>query len=532
MMTLLFGVVGGIGLFLLGMTLLTDGLKTFAGEALQRALVRFTGTPLQAFRSGAVVTALMQSSSATTVAVIGFVSAGLLTFPQAVGMILGASLGTTSTGWLVSILGLKISVGTYALPVVGIGALLHVLGRGRWSAFGLALAGFGLIFVGIETLQVGMRDLAIRFPLSNLPHGGIAAQLLSIVLGFALTVVMQSSSAAVATTLTALEANAVNFEQAILLLIGASGGTIVTAILAAIGANVPARRTAFAHIIFHVANALVAFLLLPLFFRLLPLAQQHLGLDSGPIGLAAFHTLFVAVGSAIFLPLSNPFSRWVMQRMPDRGKRLTAYLDASVLHVPGIALEATRRSLCTMASELFLLVRNQLNSTPTADETARREQIQSALDETRHFFTSIPPVGEEAPATHLRIAVLHAIDHLQRLYTVPLPPAGTRQHLASARLQPMLQLSLALLDLGIAGMQGQTQPDWLAALEQHARDLADLRRRDRPDVLRETAEGRWGPSTAMEALDAMRWIDRLCYHVWRICIYLGDPEKEHPAPVD
>src|SRR5690606_13279944 len=141
--------IGGIGLFLLGMVLLTDGLKAVAGDALRRALERSVRGRLSAVASGTAVTVLVQSSSATTLATIGFVSAGLLAFPRAVGVLLGASLGTTSTGWLVSLLGLKLSVTALALPLVASGALLRLLGRERWAAGGLAMAGFGLIFVGI-----------------------------------------------------------------------------------------------------------------------------------------------------------------------------------------------------------------------------------------------------------------------------------------------------------------------------------------------------------------------------------------------
>lgn len=148
-------IAGGIGIFLLGMVLVTEGAKAFAGESLRKALVRFTGSPWRAFLSGAIATLAVQSSSATTLTVIGFVSAGLLTFSQAVGVVIGASLGTTGTGWLVSVLGLKFSIGHYALPVIAIGALLRLLGRGSWHLIGLPLAGFGLIFVGIDMLQQG-----------------------------------------------------------------------------------------------------------------------------------------------------------------------------------------------------------------------------------------------------------------------------------------------------------------------------------------------------------------------------------------
>jgi phosphate:Na+ symporter len=148
--------LGGIGLFLLGMLLLTDGLKAAAGDALKRVLVRFTGRPVSAFFSGLTLTALVQSSSATTLATIGFVSAGLLTFAQAIGIVIGGSVGTTTTGWLVSLLGLKLSVGKLALPFIGVGALMRLMLKGRASPLGLALAGFGLIFVGIDLLQSGM----------------------------------------------------------------------------------------------------------------------------------------------------------------------------------------------------------------------------------------------------------------------------------------------------------------------------------------------------------------------------------------
>lgn len=165
--------LGGIGLFLLGMTLLTDGLKVLAGDALRRVLARFTGGPTRAMLSGAALTALIQSSSATTLATIGFVSAGLLTFQQAVGLVFGANLGTTSTAWLVSLLGLKLSVSAVALPLVGVGALARLLARDRWAAAGTALSGFGLVFVGIDTLQAGMADLAAQIDPEALPGASL-----------------------------------------------------------------------------------------------------------------------------------------------------------------------------------------------------------------------------------------------------------------------------------------------------------------------------------------------------------------------
>jgi phosphate:Na+ symporter len=148
--------LGGLGLFLLGMVVLTEGLRALAGRALRRVLSRFTRSPRSGAMTGALTTAVVQSSSAITVATVGFVGAGLLTFPQALGIVLGANIGTTVTGWLVALLGFKLELGTAALPIVLVGVLIRLFTKGRPSAAGFAIAGFGLIFVGISLLQQGM----------------------------------------------------------------------------------------------------------------------------------------------------------------------------------------------------------------------------------------------------------------------------------------------------------------------------------------------------------------------------------------
>ena len=224
----IFRLLGGLGLFLLGMTLLTEGVKTYAGTQLKQALMRLTGTPLKALVSGAFITLLIQSSSATTVAVVGFVSAGVVSFSQAVGIVMGASLGTTATGWIVAGVGLKVSLGFYALPMVTAGAFARVLAGPRLAALGTAVAGFGLIFVGIDFLQQGMAGVGGRLAIAQLPEHGVLAHLVAAALGLLITIVVQSSSAAAAMALTALAAGTINFEQAASFVIGAAIGTTVT----------------------------------------------------------------------------------------------------------------------------------------------------------------------------------------------------------------------------------------------------------------------------------------------------------------
>jgi phosphate:Na+ symporter len=530
--TMVFQLAGGIGLFLLGMVLLTDGLKTFAGDSLRRALLRFTGRPISAFASGAVATAVVQSSSATTVTVIGFVSAGLLTFPQALGVVMGASLGTTATGWIVSVLGLKFSIGIFSMPLVGAGALMRLLGRGRWQSLGWALAGFGLIFIGIDTLQQGMKVAGGIFKLSELPSSGLLGHALTMLIGLAMTVVLQSSSAAVATTLTALHSGSVNFEQASSLVIGAAIGTTVTGALAAIGGSTPAKRTALAHVLFNTATGLIAIVLLPVFLRGIGWAQTHLGLDAGAESLAAFHTSFILVGCVVFLPFVDKFARWIERLVPERGLMLTRHLDASLLNIPSVALETVRRALRETALEMFGMLREFLEAPSQPPDPRRAAQVHQALEQTHQFFTRIPTSSSGQQERQLRVSTLHAMDHLVRMEEYAAPPGDVRAMLQHEQVRPAARKCIEILQLAAEGLRGAAQNQWVAAVEQKSKELAELRRAERVELLNQTAAGKWDSTAALDALDAMRWLDRVGYHVWRISHYLGRALAAQPVETE
>jgi phosphate:Na+ symporter len=226
-------ILGGLGLFLLGIHHLTEGLKDLAGDSLRRALQRLISGRLSAIASGVVFTALVQSSTAAILTVIGFVSAGLLTFSQAVGVIMGATLGTTSTPWLVAIFGFRLRIADAALPILGIGALLWLIANGRARSFGAVLAGFGLLFAGIAYMQTGMEGVTWNFTAFTGP--GSPWVLAGI--GIVMTIVMQSSSAAAATTLVALNVGSLTFEQGCAMIVGQSVGTTATTALMMIGGD-------------------------------------------------------------------------------------------------------------------------------------------------------------------------------------------------------------------------------------------------------------------------------------------------------
>ena len=256
---------GGLALFLLAMVMMTEGLKVFAGGGLRRLLERWTSTPLRGVCAGMLVTGLVQSSGAVTVATIGFVNAGIMNLHQALGVVFGTNIGTTMTGWLVSLVGFGFAIERLALPILTVGVGLRLLaGARRWQALGDALAGFGLFFLGLGILQEAFADLATT--LGDGARGGMGWPGY-LGLGFAATVLTQSSSAAIAIVLTAASGGVVALDAAAVAVIGANLGSTSTAAFAALRATAAARRLSVAHIGFNVVTALVALAILPLMLR-------------------------------------------------------------------------------------------------------------------------------------------------------------------------------------------------------------------------------------------------------------------------
>lgn len=228
--------LGGLGLLLLGMQLLTDGLKAAAGSHLQSYLERSTQTRLRAAFSGFTVTALVQSSSAVVVALLGFTNAGMLKLKQAAWVVFGSNVGTTMTAWIVALIGLKLNIGIVAWPLIGVGMLLQLVRRtDPLGSIGLAVAGFGVLFVGLDTLRDAFEQLVTVMPVGQLSISGPVGILLAVFAGALLTALVQSSSAALAIVLTASVSGVFSPLAGAAVVIGANIGTTVTALLASIG---------------------------------------------------------------------------------------------------------------------------------------------------------------------------------------------------------------------------------------------------------------------------------------------------------
>ena len=336
--------LGGLGMFLLAVTMITDGLKATAGPALRELLANWTRSPLHGIFSGIAITAIVQSSSAVTVATIGFVNAGIINMRQALGIVYGSNIGTTMTGWLVAIIGFKINVDAFALPMIGLGMILKLTGgENKRASIGLALVGFGLFFIGIDVLKDAFGGLVETIDLARFTVEGFTGVLMYLGIGFLMTLLTQSSSAAIAITLTAATGGVVDINAAAAMVIGANVGTTSTAALAVIGATPNAKRVASAHIIFNVGTGAVALIILPILFLIVKHAGELLGLEDIPaVTLALFHSIFNILGVLLIFPLNSRLADFLEKKFvtQEETEGQPRYLDKIVAVSPPLALNA------------------------------------------------------------------------------------------------------------------------------------------------------------------------------------------------
>lgn len=351
---------GGVALFLLGMKLLTDGLKVAAGDSLRNLLARWTSTVTWGILTGVLITALVQSSSAVIFATIGFVNAGLMSLLQAVYVIFGSNVGTTFTGWIVASVGLKVDLQLLAMPFLAIGMALWLSSKGnRTGALGQALVGLSIFFLGIDILKTTFEGLGETIPLDNIGSGW-QARLIMVAAGILLTTVMQSSSATIAIVITAAAGGLVPVYAAAAMVIGADIGTTSTAVLAVIGSTSNAKRTASAHVIFNVFSGLIVLLLINVYLDAITMVFGP-ELSVGFV-IAIFHTMKKLTGLAIILPVTGRMVAWLEHKfiVPESHLEETKYLDETVLHTPSIAVSALIFELKRVGRKSRKLVRRSV----------------------------------------------------------------------------------------------------------------------------------------------------------------------------
>lgn len=525
-------ILGGIGLFLLGMNLMTDGLKSLAGESLKNRLSRFTGGTFRSIMTGASMTAIIQSSSATTFMTIGFVSAGLLTFSQSIGVIIGANLGSTSTGWIVSVIGFKINMGAVALPFVGIGILMKLLTNNRLGPQGMALAGFGLLFLGISVLQDGMADFTAYIDLSRFAgdHWWVIPVL--ILIGVIMTIIMQSSSAAVVTTLAALHTGVIDFHQAAILVIGQNVGTTIKAYVATIGGSIAAKQTATAHILFNLLTGLLALVFLPWLIRFVFLISDWSHIEDLAVSLALFHTLFNVLGVIAIVLVLPWFMQLVKKINPDEEETYSQYLHQSVAEVGPVGVEAARRALLKLWEDIVDLSLSALtNQKISASKEQKLEQMTKALSDIQHFLYTINEKGQQQSEGGYKahVSLVHAIDHIERTLHVLKEEYNHYYESKNNSIGNIVRrLTTTYQTIGFDEDGVSLTEDYLNQLAEQSKTIAEIRKQDRKDIYKntvaETSELRL--DEAIQIVQTIHWLDRLAYHLWRSANHLRSNKKD------
>lgn len=437
---MLMNLTGALGLFLIGMWLMTEGLKMAGGHALRELLGRWTSSRLRGLGAGILITALVQSSGAVTIATIGFVNTGLMTFQQALWVVFGSNIGTTFTAWIVTFLGFSLQVDSLIYPLVGLGAALRVFApRERLRSLGMALAGFGLLFMGIDALRETFAGLTTHIDVATLLASSGYPTLIAVLIGLVLTVLTQSSSASIAIILTAVATDVAPLSLSAAAVIGANIGSTSTALLATAGATANAKRLAMAHIIFNLVTASVALLLLPVFLQLLLLlSSESSQLSSPTILLALFHTSFNILGVLLMWPLEPPLSRLLLRLFSSNRPHQTRHLDANIATIPELAIGAVGLELRDLLDSVLRLVfRTTSESTSHRDDW---QQLQDHLSEINHFIELTMKSGltqKQGSQLAIGLSVSHYLHNACQTYEI------ASQRLAEL---PASAISGALLD--------------------------------------------------------------------------------------
>ncbi len=381
-----FNLIGSLGLFLYGMKILSDGLQRAAGDNLKRALGYMTRNSFSAVLTGFVVTGIIQSSSASTVMVVSFVNAGLLTLVQAIGVIMGANIGTTVTAWIVSLVGFKFDIAAMAIPCVGIGFIMTFAQRkGRTRDYGEALIGFGLLFLGLKYLShaIPAPDAATLRFLERLGGYGALSTIAFAAAGALLTMLIHSSSASTAIVITLAVEGVIGFPMAAALVLGCNIGTTIDALLSSIGTKVNARRAAMAHLLFNVLGTIWAILFFKPFLALVDLVTPGAPELAIATHIAMLHTLFNTINTVLLFPFISLFARGIERLVkPGRAEAAAAriaYVAAPLVSSPELNLIAARKEIADMAGlarSMFARFRANLK-TPPADLAAELEWFRT-----------------------------------------------------------------------------------------------------------------------------------------------------------
>ncbi|SEA49823.1 phosphate:Na+ symporter [Desulfuromusa kysingii] len=436
---LIFGLLGGLGMFLFGMKTMSEGLQKIAGDKMRKIISALTDNRFIGALVGIAVTAIIQSSSAVTVMVVGFVNAGLLSLIQAIGVILGANIGTTITAQLIAF-----KITKFALPAIGLGAGLKLFSKNKkYTYTGEIILGLGLLFLGLLTMKHAFIPLKSNAEFRELFILVGDYKLLGVLIGALLTVLVQSSSATIGITLVLASSGLISFEASVALILGENIGTTITTNIAAIGTNLAAKRTAFSHLLFNVVGVLYMLLLMPVFMKIISMitpgdadfviqTQAQANSYLAEIGdkpyiarhIANTHTAFNVINTILFLPfigLLAKVSSLIVRGEDSLDVLQVKYIDDRVLNTPPVAIGQARRETRRMAQVTIEMVQETTLFLDDGDFSRiralkKKEELVDVLQqEILSFLVKLSQKSISAQTSETLSSLMNIVNDLERI---------------------------------------------------------------------------------------------------------------------
>ncbi|MGD9677549.1 MAG: Na/Pi cotransporter family protein [Vulcanibacillus sp.] len=521
--------LGGLGIFLFGIKYMSEGLQNAAGDRLRTILEKMTSNPLMAVLAGALVTAIIQSSSGTTVIVIGLVNAGLLTLRQSIGVIMGANIGTTVTSFIIGF-----NISEYSLPIIALGAILLIFFKKKSiNNLGQITFGFGMLFLGLRYMSEAMTPLRDAEVFLNFMQTLSDQPLLGVLTGTIFTMVVQSSSATIAALQSLAEAGAITLQQSLPILFGDNIGTTVTAALAAIGTSVAAKRAALSHVLFNIIGTIIFLPLLKLgiYPYVIDLLAGNLDIK---LQIAWAHGIFNISNALIQLPFITFLAYIVTKLIPGEVKEMqhgVRYLDKRLLTNPSVALGQVTKELVRMGNVAKDSLKNGIDFFLSGNEEKRKtsnqeEEIVNILDKMiTQYLVKISQNSLSKKQSNQASIYLHIVNDIERIgdhaeNIVELSQYSYKHNLffseqAQNELVSMFDLTVLNYELALISLEKKDIVSAKKVMENE--DLIDKMERDyRRTHLKRLNEGVCGGSSGVIFLEIISNLERISDHCFNI----------------
>ncbi|MGI6663766.1 MAG: Na/Pi cotransporter family protein [Bacillota bacterium] len=532
MQELVFGLIGGTALLMYGVDKMGEGLEKASGDMMRKILSVLTGRVWSAFLVGTFITALVQSSTAVTVLTVGFVNAGLMKLPQAVGIIYGANIGTTITAQLMAF-SFHFKLTDIALPVIGLGFAISYFGQRKLKYVGNAVMGFGVMFLGLKILNSGIPLMQQSALLRRFFEEYASNPVIAIVLGAAATAMVHSSAATVGLVMILGQAGLLDLKSAVCIMLGDNIGTCITAQMASLTGNTSARRTAWAHTLYNIIGVILAALLLPLFLKSIVVFTDSFNPSGGIAAqIANSHTLFNVLSAVVFLPFTKQYVRFLELIIRNKGETedTPVYLDRLLLDNPTAAIKAVASEMARVTDIARRMLEEVMNAFRENDErllekarkdedtlnTLQRQVTMYIVDLSKH-----PLSDKQSRAVP---AMISGINNAERIGDHALSIVALAEEKidgglvfseeALSDLKRMHEVIGTMFDLTIDSLK-RTDGSHIKEVESLENTLDDMSREVQAGHARRLEEGRCSLEAGLIFLDVVNYLERIADHIFK-----------------